>query len=242
VAQRDTMVLPPGKEVVFLGGLATQYLPLSSDVLRQLVQLGLTKIHQYAALPARGILPRFGYGGLRAYELANGRDDPRVHPWQEEPPIEAEKVFLEPVGNLEHLHHHLEALVRQVAKPLSTRFQMAGALSLAIAFEDGETVTHRRTLVEPVVSPTALLTHANALMRETTWEAPIERLTMRAQGLCPTVGRQLELFRNQHEGRENVERTLHRIQSKYGPNVVLQGHLLEPGSALPERRAYVAQW
>jgi nucleotidyltransferase/DNA polymerase involved in DNA repair len=242
VEQRDTMVLPPGKEAVFLGGLATRYLPMPADTVRQLIQLGLTKIHQYASLPSRGILVRFGYGGLRAYELAHGRDDARLQPWQEEPPIEAEHVFLEPIDNLCSLHHYIEKIVDQVSKPLATRFQMAGALSLAIAFEDGETITNRRTLVEPVVSSSALLTHADALMDDITWSSPVERITFGAQGLCPTVGRQLELFRRQHEARAGVEQTLERIQKKYGPDVIQQGHLLEPASPLPERRAYLAQW
>jgi len=242
VEQRDTMVLPPGKEVVFLGGLATRYLPLSSDLLRQLAQLGLTKIRQYASLPARGILPRFGYSGLRAYELAHGRDEARVRPWQEESPIEAAHVFLEPITNLHDLEQHLDALVQRVARPLATRFQMAGSLSLVVAFEDGKAVTRQRTLLEPVVSPSALLSHATAMMNQVEWGSPVERLTLRAQGLCPTTGRQLELFRRRHEGREDVERTLQRIQARYGAGVILQGHLLEPDSILPERRAYLAQW
>ncbi|MFN2115562.1 MAG: hypothetical protein ACK2T6_07585 [Anaerolineae bacterium] len=242
VEQQDAMVLPPGKERVFLGGLSTRYLPMPSDTLRLLIQLGLTKIHQYATLPSRGILPRFGYGGLRAYELAHGRDDARLQPWQEEPPIEATQVFLDPIEDLACLHHHVESLVARVAKPLAARFQMAGVLTLAIEFEDGDTVTSRRTLVEPVVAPSVLLTHATALMKDMEWRAPIERVSLGAQGRCPTIGRQLELFRQEHEARAGVEQTLERIQRKYGPEVIQQGHLLEPASALPERRAYIAQW
>jgi nucleotidyltransferase/DNA polymerase involved in DNA repair len=240
--QRDVMVLPPGKEVAFLGGLATRYLPLSPPNYQRLRQLGLTKIHQFAALPSAGLLPRFGHEGLRAYRLAHGRDDPRVRPWQSEPFLEAEHTFLEPIANLRSLQHHVERLAYRVARPLAAQFRMAGALSLTITFEDGRRQTRQRTLAEPVASPRVLLTHADALMATIEWGAPVERVTLATQGLCATVGHQLELFRQEHEAREGVHATLRRIQTKYGPQIVQQGRLLEPDAPLPERRAYLAPW
>jgi DNA polymerase IV len=240
--QRHVMVLPPGKEVSFLGGLATRYLPLLPDNHQRLTQLGLTKVHQYAALPARGILPRFGYDGLRAYRLAHGRDESRVRAWQEEPFVEAAHAFLEPIANLRSLHYHVEQLVMRVARPLAARFQMAGALALTITFENGAVTTERRTLAEPVMSQAALLTHADALLSRFNWVAPVERLVFGAQGLCPTLGRQLDLFRREQDRRADAEETLRRIQMRFGTEVVQQGHALEPASPLHERRAYLAPW
>lgn len=240
--QRDTMVLPPGKETAFLGGLATRHLPLSSDNHARLLQLGLTKIRQYAELPARGILPRFGYDGLRAYGLAHGKDDARIQPWQEAPFLEAEHVFLEPIANQRSLQHHLEMLARQVAQPLSEQFRMAGMLALTITFENGQVASEQRTLAEPASRPATLLVHLDALSERIAWQAPVERVKVAAQGLCPTSGRQLALFRREIEARAGVERALQRLQAKYGPDVVQQGHVLEPTSPLPERRAYLAPW
>jgi DNA polymerase IV len=241
IEQRRVMVLPAGKEVTFLAGLATRYLPLSEPNHRRLNQLGLTKIHQFAMLPAAGILPRFGYEGLRAFKLAHGQDDAQVRPWQAEPFLEAAHVFEEPIANRRSLQYRLEQLAYQVARPLAAQFQMAGALSLTVTFANGQTATRQRTLVEPAVQPRILLNHADALMADIAWGAPVERVVLAAQGLCPTVGRQLTLFRQAHEDDAEVEVTLRRIQAKYGP-IVQQGHLLEPGAPLPERRAYLAPW
>ncbi len=240
--RRDVMVLPPGKEAIFLGGLATRYLPLSAPNHRRLRQLGLTKIHQFAVLPSGGILPRFGYEGLRAHKLSHGQDDARVHPWQSEPLLEAEHAFPEPIANHRSLHYHVEKLAYQIARPLAAQFQMAGSLAITITFEDGHAVTRQRTLAEPVASPRVLLTHTDALLSSITWGVPVERVALSAQGLCPTVGRQLALFRREHEAHEGVEATLRRVQAKYGPEIVQQGHLLEPDAPLPERRAYLVPW
>lgn len=240
--QRNVMVLPPGRETTFLGGLAVRYLPLAPPRLRRLTDLGILKIHQYAALPGRGILPRFGHEGLRAWHLAHGEDDAQVRPWQAEPYLEAEHTFPEPIANLRSLRFHVEQLALRLSRPLAARFQMAGALTLTLTFETDQAFTRERTLSEPTGSPTVLLTHAEALLATATWGVPVAKVHLAVQGLCPTVGRQLELFRQAQAGREGVERTLRRVQARYGPEVVQQGRLLESASPLHERRAYLAPW
>lgn len=240
--RRDTMVLPAGREVVFLGGLATRYLPLEAADQRRLRSLGLAKIRQYAALPGAGILPRFGYQGLRAWRLAHGRDDAQVRPWQAEPILEAEHVFLEPIANHRSVRHHIERLVRQVARPLATQFRMAGSLALAVEFEDGGREEQERTLLEPTAGTATLLAQADGLLRRIEWRAPVERLTVRARGLCPTVGRQLSLFRAEVEDRLEIEGALRDLQGRYGPEAVRMGRIAEPASPLPERRAYLQTW
>ncbi len=240
--QRDVMVLPAGKETLFLGGLATRYLPLAADVVQRLRQLGVTKIHQYAALPARGILPRFGYAGLRAHALAHGQDDPRVQPWTAEPALEATHVFLDPIANTRSLQFRIEQLAHRLAGPLGERYQMAGELTLGITFEGGAQVTRQRSLLEPTASARVLITHAEALAREIPWRAPVERIRLAVRGLCATPGRQLALFRQQHEQAGELAGTLGRIQARYGEGVVLRGRLHEPDSPLHERRAAVIPW
>jgi nucleotidyltransferase/DNA polymerase involved in DNA repair len=242
LSERAVMVLPPGREAAFLGGLAARYLPLAPARLRRLADLGITKIHHYAALPGRGILPRFGYEGLRAWHLAHGEDDARVQPWQAEAVFEAEHVFEEPIANLRSLRYHVEQLTLRISRPLATRFQLAGALSLTLTFEGDQAVTRERTLAEPAAASGVLLTHAEALLASIPCGVPVTRVKLGARGLCPTVGRQLDLFRQAQTGREGVERTLRRVQAKYGPEVVRQGRLIEPASPLPERRAYLAPW
>jgi hypothetical protein len=162
--------------------------------------------------------------------------------WQSAPFLEAKHTFLEPIANLQSLRHCLEQLSRQVSRPLADQFLMAGALEITIAFDDGQAITRRRTLGEPIVNPKSLLTHVDALIAHISWGAPVERVTLAAQGLCPTMGRQLELFRKEHEAQEGVEATLRRIKAKFGPSVVQQGHMLDPNAPLPEQRAYLAPW
>ncbi len=240
--QRDTMVLPPGREVLFLGSLSTRYLPLPPPAFEQLRALGITKIHAYGALPRRGILPRFGYAGLRAYDLAHGLDDTRVQPWTAEPFIEARHTFPDPIANTRSLSYRLEQLAREISGPLAERYQLAGELVLTVAFERGEAISRHRTLLEPAGSARVLAGHAEALMAEIGWRAPVERLVLAARGLCIAPARQIALFRQAEEAQAGVESTLARIQARYGEDVVRQGRRAEPDSRLHERRGTTVPW
>jgi protein ImuB len=240
--QRPVMVLPAGKEVTFLGGLAIRYLPLPKTSLSQLRALGINRIHRYAALPARAILPRFGYAGLRAYRLAHGQDDPRVRPWSEEPWLEAEHRFRDAVANLRSLRHHGGRLAADLAKPLAERYQMAGRLRLGITFEDGRSLAWVRDLVEPVSGARALAAHAEGMMQTVEWTGPVSRLSLAVRGLCANAGHQLMLFQQANESEQGVAQVLERIQERYGSGVVRQGRLLEPDSPLHERRAITIPW
>jgi len=242
LARRSVMVLPAGKEVTFLGGLSTRYLPLSPSTLAQLRRLGIARVYQYAALPPRGILPRFGYPGLRAYRLAHGHDNPRVQAWSEEPWLETEHVLPDPIANRRSLEHHVGRLAARLAAPLARQYQVAGHLRLSVSFERGPAACRSRSLVEPVAGARALAAHAEGLMQTIDWHGPVERIGLAARGLCPTAGHQLALFQHATESREGVERSLARIQARYGAAVVRQGRLLEPESPLHERRAALLPW
>lgn len=242
LSRRPVMVLPAGKEVAFLGGLAARYLPLAPSSLDRLRALGITRIHQYAGLPRRGILPRFGYPGLRAWQLAHGQDDPAVRPYAEEPLLVAEHSFPEAIANLRSLHHHLAQLSARLAGPLARQYQLAGRLRLSLELEDGRRLEQVRELVEPVAGARALAAHAEALLQTLAPGLPIARLSLAARGLCPTVGRQLALFQHDAERQAGVAQTLERVRARYGPDIVHRGQVLEPASPLHERRGVLMPW
>jgi len=242
LAERDTMVLPPGREVAFLGGLTTRYLPLAPPTLQRLLALGLAKVHQYAALPGAGILPRFGYEGLRAWRLAHGQDDPHVRPWRAEAPVAAHHAFPEPIANVRSLEHHVGRLVDQVARPLAARFQMTCQLVVRLDLATGAVVERRRALIEPTSAAGVLRAHALALLAGERWAAPVARVEVAAHGLCPTTGRQLGLFRAACEAQAGAEAALDDLRRRYGADVVLRGRVLDPDAPLPERRATLERW
>lgn len=242
LGERGSMVLPPGKEALFLGGLPAHYLPLAAGTLTVLRELGVVKVHQYADLPQDGILARFGHAGLRAWRLAHGEDDPRVRPWAQEPVLEAVHAFPEPIANHRSLEHHIGQLAARLAGPLARQFQMAGRLRLQLDLERGQPLILERRLLTPLAGAAALTTQAVALLHQVACRAPVDRLSLAAQGLCPTTARQLNLFRQEESAQEHIEAALQRIQTRYGEAAVQQGQVLDPDAPLHERRATARAW
>ena len=90
-AASDTVVVPPGMSSAFLAPwpLSTLDRPELVDVLNR---LGLRTLSDFAALPARDVLARFGNDGATAHRLAAGLDErpPATRPPPPELTVQAE--------------------------------------------------------------------------------------------------------------------------------------------------------
>jgi DNA polymerase-4 len=215
----DVLVHRPAEELGFLHQLPVGFLPLGEESLRQLHLLGLLYIRQYARLPARSVLARFGYAGQRAYQLANGHDDYDVTPFREAPRVEAGHTFVEPIADWQRLRCWLGRLVDEVIEPLARDFQSCQSIELSVSFEDGVMLRRERELSQPSVSRSLLLTNVEALFGQIGFRKPIDGLRLAARGLCPTQGHQLELFRHEHERRQQALRRVAHIRHKFGVRV-----------------------
>jgi len=237
--ERAAMALPPGAEREFLGGLATRYLPLGARALEQLRQMGVTRVHQYAALPEQVILPRFGYAGLRAYTLAHGQDDARVREWTSAPMAVASHTFAEPVACTRNLRFRLDRLAHQVAEPLARRYRMAGELTVRLTFADGTVATRKRMLLEPLPSARALAAHAEAMVGDAHRPGSVAHAALGVRGLCPTASYQLALYRHARERGSGVDISSQQPQP-YSGEGGRQGRGTE--GALRHERRVTAGW
>ncbi|MGH9276992.1 MAG: DNA polymerase Y family protein, partial [Acidimicrobiales bacterium] len=78
----NAMIVPPGESGAFLAPFPVTTLPVDdrvADLPDLLVRLGVLTLGDFAALPARAVLARFGHDGVSAHRLARGLDERPLH-------------------------------------------------------------------------------------------------------------------------------------------------------------------
>jgi protein ImuB len=157
----SVVIIRPGCERAALALAPVAVLDLPEPVSRALGEWGVRTLGELAALPRAGLGERLGAAGLRAYDLALGRDPDPFRPWVPPP-------FWEEAQELDWEIHELPALltvVRAVLERLTGRLTAAhvaaDVLDVGLALADG--TRHERTIA--VAYPTRDPALMQALVR-----------------------------------------------------------------------------
>ena len=234
---RGSKIVPAGAERAFLAPLPVSLLPapLARELCPPLERLGIRTLGMLAALPAADVADRFGAPGLRARELAGGHDSPlRPRPPGE---VLSEEIELPEAVSGIQLQRALELLIdRLLARPerreralrrmrLGARFVERGTWRRDVALRQATTSRERLRL--------ALSTRLAEL------PAPIERLSLTVVAFGPPVADQLSFQRPADERRLRLAEALRQTRAAAGGESVLRVLDTDPGSRVPERRAFL---
>jgi protein ImuB len=197
-------------------------------------RLGIGTLEALAALPVDSVADRFGRPGLRAWRLARGEDSP-LRPRRPHEELAAEVELPEGVAGAQ-LERALEALVdRLLAAPQRLGRTLLG-LRLGALLSGGGSWNVDQGLGRPTASARTLRSllapHLEAL------PGPVSTLRLRALGLGPPVGDQLELsLRGEEHRRRRLGETIRELRTAQGTDSLLEVLPLDSASRFPERRA-----
>ena len=160
-ANAAVVVIAPGCERAALAPAPVALLDLPEPILVTLEMWGVRTLGEFAALPRVGLAERLGPAGLRAHELALGRDPDPFCAWVPPP-------FWEEAQDLDWEIHELPALLRVtrgVLQRLTGRLTAAhvAADSMDIGLGLGDGTRHERTVT--LAYPTRDLELMHALVR-----------------------------------------------------------------------------
>jgi protein ImuB len=243
---RGAKIVSPGAERAFLAPLPVKLLraraeaailpagPRAADLPAVLERLGIRTLGQLAKTGASTVADRFGHAGLRARELALGRD----RPLRPEPPSErlVEEIDLPEAASGPQLERMLELLIdRLLARPERSGRTLRKLLLRARFVEQG---TWRRevTLRQATAARDRLRLVLASRLAEL--PAPIERLGLEVVSFGPAIGDQLAFSRP--DGRDRAKRlreALRQTRANAGTGALLRVLEVDPGSRIPERRA-----
>lgn len=206
----------------------------ATSLVETLRRLGIETLAQLAALSPGQVADRFGSAGLRALRLAKGEDSP-LRPRRPHEELAAEVELPEGAAGGQ-LDRALELLVDRLLAAPRRKGRTVLALRLGALLSDGGSWSAEQGLNRPTASARAMRTVLARHLEDL--PGPIAALRLRAVGLGPALGDQLELsIQGEEHRRRRLGEAVREVRTAQGAESLLQLLPLDTASRFPERRA-----
>lgn len=220
---------------VFLGSLpVTQLIGAGADtLLADLVDLGLRRGADLAALPVDTVALLGGEPAVAAWRMVRLGEEPPLVPWSPPPTLAATRPLTDLLADGQRVRALLAQLCAVLGAALVERQRAAAHVTIHLTCEDGPLLA-RATQTPPVQTARALTAAVHALWDRMTPVTPIEGLTVRLGHLQPARIEQSGLFRSAERSvlaqrQARVTRLLQDLGGSAGPTYRLRPHPREPG-------------
>jgi protein ImuB len=241
-AARREAIVPPSAAADFLAALPVSTLAgrlelpprEAGSLIETLRRLGIETLGALAALPVDRVADRFGPAGLRGLRLARGEDLP-LRPRRPHEEL-SEEVELPEGAAGGQLEHALKLLVARLLAAPQRKGRTVLGLRLGAVLSGGGSWSVDQGLGRPTASARTL--RAVLMPRLETLPGPVAALRLRALGLGPPVGDQLELsVRGEEHRRRRLGEAIREVRAAQGTDSLLEVLPLDSASRFPERWA-----
>jgi DNA polymerase IV len=225
------LVVSTGEVAAFLHPLPVSALWGVGERTHELMErLGVRTVGELAEVPDRVLERVFGDVQARHLaELAHGRDDRSVVPYEAPKSLSHEETFDRDIDADEDVLRELLRLSFRVASRLRSEGYRARTVVLKVRLASFATLTRSRTVPDPLDAGADIFRVVASLYRAIPGQRRrIRLLGVAASGLVSSGAEQLALVR---AGRwEDAERALDRIERRFGPGSAFPAALLDgPG-------------
>src|SRR5574337_434433 len=128
----------PDNERVAARRVRLEYLELDPDLRDTLVKLGVTTVGAFLALPAGGLLMRFGEAAYRLHRMASGEFWTPLQPQKPQEPIRQRLVLDDPETDAMRLLFRLKGLLHPLLSMLTVRGKALAELTLRLRLDGGK--------------------------------------------------------------------------------------------------------
>lgn len=193
---------------------------------KELEKLNVRTIGQIRRLTEKFMAERFGEWGVHCHRLANGLDDRLVTPDNQAKSIGQEETFPQDVADADELRAVLLEHVQEVARRLRRQGLSARTVTLKFRYGDFTTLTRAKTMLESTDVTEEFWRTAREIFDA--WATrdfrPLRLLGMTASGLAAQAGRQLGLFQDERQKKqERLDEATDSIATRFGRKAISRG-------------------
>lgn len=235
------LVIAESERASFLAQQPARVLPVSADMRRRLVQLGLTTLADVARLPEPALVSQFGREGGHAWRLAHDRIVEPVVGRERPQPLAVALDFPLPTADGLLLAHALRKLTeRALAHPRRTGWRILGVRARAM-LEHGASWMTEVTLKDPSADPARIADPLVARLQNTPPSGTVERLIVEFVDFAPGTD-VLQLFARDAASsaragqRDALHAAVREIKQRFKQSRLFHIIEVQPWSRLPERR------
>jgi len=236
------LIVKPGRERSFLRDLPISLLPMSEEMRRRLLLLGIKTMGKFGSLPAQAVIAQFGKEGRLAHRLACGRDERKVIPWHRELSLEGSREFDSPIETMGVLLERAKELARSLIGQLRASFRMCQKVIVTLHFDNGLSRERGLAFHEPTFSREKIETNIAQLLGGFEYPCGVSSLSIYFRGIGPESGRQLHLFLGPGRIDGSLDLALTGLVFKYGSDRFRQALLVDRQAPLPENRFVLVEY
>jgi protein ImuB len=208
-------VVPRGHEAAFLAAFPVDVLHPPEGIASVLARWGIRTLGELASLPDAALIERLGEDGRRLQRRAQGEDlDPFI-PYRPPSVVEEGADLDWPIETVDALAFVVSGILDRLVTRLTCRGWALGAVRLALGLADRSSKDYALALASPLSEGRAVLPLLLQQVRSSPPEAPVERITVRADPAAARVS-QSGLFSASRVSPEQWAATLVRLEALVG--------------------------
>ena len=204
---------------------------------RELAALGARTIGDLVRLGRGRLEARLGASGAHLFELAQGIDDRPVVPWHDPKSIGAEETFGRDTRDVARLRATLLAQADRVAAELRAAGLRGRTVTLKLRFSDFHTLTRRGTGEAPTADGGEIFRRVWAAFSKVPRPQAVRLIGLSVSSFASAADPQQLPLLGQPDRTDRLGRVTDEVRTRFGPQALVRGSLLEAGRRRARPRA-----
>lgn len=232
-AREGTVVCEsPADERAAARRVRLECLELDPDLRDTLVKLGVTTVGALLALPAGGLLTRFGPAAYRLHRMASDELWAPLQPQDPTEPIRQRLVLDDPETDAIRLFFRLKGLLHPLLKALSIRGEALAGLTLRLRLDGGGWREERVCPAAPTLDPVQIFDLVRLRLDTAELPSGVIEMELTAAGIPAPAEQHRLIVERPRRDLEAANRALARIRATFGDEAVGRTRLAD--AHLPE--------